>query len=71
MLSSWNWTEVVEGACVSLLFVVVPIGWRLEQHARRARVQREAHHDEAMAAQREVHRHLGIRGGNDDGMELE
>ena len=53
-----NWTEIIEGAGVSLIFVLVPLGWRMEVHARRAKAQREQHHAEVMEAHRKIQAHL-------------
>lgn len=41
---SWNWTEVLEGTFVSLLFVLAPILWRVEKHHRTSQ-QRHDEHD--------------------------
>lgn len=28
----WNWYEVLEGASVSLVFILIPLLWRIERH---------------------------------------
>jgi hypothetical protein len=48
-MSAWDWTEVTEGIVVSLVFVLLPILWRMERH-----------HKQTMAAHRRTHEHLGI-----------
>lgn len=60
VLTSWDWTEVAEGVSVSLLFISIPLAWRMEFNHRRAQRQREHHHAEVMLAHRKVHEHLGI-----------
>lgn len=56
----WNWYEIVEGAatgiCVSVMFVLVPIVWRLEKHRKAS----EKRHEEIMDMHRQTHKHLGI-----------
>ena len=49
----WDLTEIIEGTVVSLSFILAPLGWRMEIHARAARRQREAHHAEVMAVHAE------------------
>ena len=49
ILTAFNWTEVLEGMLVSLVFVLIPLLWRLEKH-----------HKQTMAAHKKTHDHLGI-----------
>jgi hypothetical protein len=46
--TAFDWTEVFEGIGVSLLFIAIPVIWRQNVHAERARKQREEHHAEVM-----------------------
>jgi hypothetical protein len=56
VFSEWDWSEVIEGITVSVLFIAAPVIWRLEKHHRRA----EERHTEVMAAHKATHDHFGI-----------
>jgi hypothetical protein len=60
LISQWNWTEVAEGTTVSVIFLLIPVLWRMRVHANRAMAQREEHHAEVMEAHRKTHEHLGV-----------
>lgn len=34
MWTAWDWTEISEGILVSVLFVLMPVLWRVEKHMR-------------------------------------
>ena len=53
-------TEVIEGAVVSLLFILIPVGWRMEVHARAARRR----HAEVMAVHAEHAERLKVIQGH-------
>ncbi len=54
VFTSWDWTEIIEGIFTSLLFIALPIIWRMEVHATRARIQREEHHAEVMESHKAI-----------------
>lgn len=37
----WHWYEIAEGAVTSLLFILLPVMWRMEQHHRKLRAHSE------------------------------
>lgn len=53
----WNWYEIVEGAVVSLAFVVVPLLWRIERHHKELR--RHAEHQTLLAEETHYMQHTG------------
>lgn len=50
----WNWTEVAEGTTVSVIFLLIPVLWKMRVHANRAQAQRERHHAELLEHQRAI-----------------
>lgn len=54
MWNDWNWTEVLEGTFVSLIFVVIPLLIRIEKHNNSAKVR----HKEVMDAHKDHEKHL-------------
>jgi hypothetical protein len=47
LTSPWDWTEIIEGTIVSLLFVLAPVLWRVEKHHRELRAH--AQHQSMLA----------------------
>lgn len=43
LVSTWNWTEVAEGSVVSLVFVLLPLLWRVEKHHKAAMRAHDRH----------------------------
>lgn len=43
----WNWYEVAEGIFVSLLFILLPLLWRIESH--HLELRRHAEHQTMLA----------------------
>jgi hypothetical protein len=52
IVTPFDWTEIIEGIIVSVLFILIPVVWRLEKHHNQAMAQHEKHHGELMREHR-------------------